>query len=642
MIKQEIITDALTKITNQKKTIKEVVPNPTLDGKKNITVALRKQLKKIITDALSKALVNYSDSNTLKWTKEWNPHSTKKGLTSDDIESVEVEIKGVPNITVGNLIHANDNIQNKLEKFIAEFEKPTEETKKTISKDSFPEKVGVLKWRSANSRKKVYDYWEDISKMFDDLESQTRKWAETLTDKNKGNVVDSLENLENYVIKINDVQQIPVGTHLDIFADMLEEIKASLLSDDGVVKFTENKILAAKTGDAADDMDDVDPLLAVSISKGLTKLGYSKETLLREKENLLEQSKKLDEKPREMFEKMLDSLIDEAEAIDAPFYLPDTEFTSTDEQARQRREDNHKKYLEMIALAADEKEINPVLLTTLKKYYGPISKTNMNLMGSPPKFMESSTWDNIMSLDSESTLDYDDTLVSAKQMEALAEFIGKYRKGALEVYDDNTKDLAYKVFGVLDELFKGEHRKANQETLGWFLNKNNPPAGERFMGESIEELADRYDEQKESSYPLLDMEGLINSPKFISLFEPTDPDAKLENVKPTVKKKLFEQVKKLNNNYKKLAKKKKDINSQILETHDVIRKSFGKPIYYGMNDLTDIEDTSYVLKRLSSRGYDLTAVELTAIVESISSFDRIAKSFGVNEETVYLAKGLCR
>ena len=42
----------------------EVVPNPTLDGKKNITVALRKQLKKIITDALSKALVNYSDSNT--------------------------------------------------------------------------------------------------------------------------------------------------------------------------------------------------------------------------------------------------------------------------------------------------------------------------------------------------------------------------------------------------------------------------------------------------------------------------------------------------------------------------------------------------------------------------------------------------
>ena len=256
--------------------------------------------------------------------------------------------------------------------------------------------------------------------------------------------------------------------------------------------------------------------------------------------------------------------------------------------------------------------------------------------------MESSTWDNIMSLDGESTLDYDDTLVSAKQMEALAEFIGKYRKGALEVYDDNTRDLAYKVFGVLDELFKGEHRKANQETLGWFLNKNNPPAGERFMGESIEELADRYDEQKESSYPLLDMEGLINSPKFISLFEPTDPDAKLENVKPTVKKKLFEQVKKLNNNYKKLAKKKKDINSQILETHDVIRKSFGKPIYYGMNDLTDIEDTSYVLKRLSSKGYDLTAVELTAIVESISSFDRIAKSFGVNEETVYLAKGLCR
>ena len=61
-----------------------------------------------------------------------------------------------------------------------------------------------------------------------------------------------------------------------------------------------------------------------------------------------------------------------------------------------------------------------------------------------------------------------------------------------------------------------------------------------------------------------------------------------------------------------------------------------------MNDLGDIEDANYVLKRLSSQGYDLTAIELTAMVESISSFDRIAKSFGVNEETVYLAKGLCR
>ena len=59
-------------------------------------------------------------------------------------------------------------------------------------------------------------------------------------------------------------------------------------------------------------------------------------------------------------------------------------------------------------------------------------------------------------------------------------------------------------------------------------------------------------------------------------------------------------------------------------------------------DLTDIGDVSYVLKRLSNRGYDLTAMELTNMVESISSLDRIAKSFGVNEETVYLAKGLCR
>ena len=163
------------------------------------------------------------------------------------------------------------------------------------------------------------------------------------------------------------------------------------------------------------------------------------------------------------------------------------------------------------------------------------------------------------------------------------------------------------------------------------------------MGEPIKELAEKYEKGGRTVYPIMAMEGLINSPKFINLFNPVNPPTQgLHKVTARVKKKLFDQVKALNQEYKRLAKKKKDINSQILETHDVIRKTLGKPIYYGMCDLTDIGDVSYLLKRLSNRGYDLTAMELTNMVESISSLDRIAKSFGVNEETVYLAKGLCR
>ena len=58
--------------------------------------------------------------------------------------------------------------------------------------------------------------------------------------------------------------------------------------------------------------------------------------------------------------------------------------------------------------------------------------------------------------------------------------------------------------------------------------------------------------------------------------------------------------------------------------------------------LTDVDNVDYVLKRLSLKGFDVALIELSAMVESISSFDRIAKQFGVSEETVYLAKGLCR
>tara|TARA_R110002020_G_scaffold154630_3_gene334678 strand:+ start:1458 stop:3533 length:2076 start_codon:yes stop_codon:yes gene_type:complete len=690
MIKQKIITDAMQKIVLGQ-TIKAVTSNVLDDDGNDITTKLSNRLKADIKLALSKALINHIENINMArpstFSQDWIPHYTKKGETKKDILKVPVEIENVPNVTVGNLIHAHVNIEKKLNSFIDKFEKPAPKIKTSVAQESFPEKVGVLRWKSANNRRKVYDYWKDISKIFKELESQTKKWAEKLKGTNdKKNLTESLNDLENYVIEMNDVQQMPVGTHLDIFEDILNELQSALttkqkdasknpnLDEEYVRRVAEmsTKTITSKIERAADEMDDVDPLLAASISNGLTKLGYSKKTLETQKNRLLRESKKLDIGESKIFEKKLDELITEAEAINPPFYLPDTEFTSIDGfdwlshekylktihdilfKEGSRREMGRPRdvggemtgrdiYVESRPSSQSSKPIPPVLLNTIKKYYSPLSRTNTNFMGNPPKFMESSTWDDIMSLDDDPTLDFDKTLISPKQMEALADFIGMFRRGAEEKYDDATKDLAYRVFGVLDELFKGKHRKANQETIGWFLNKNNPPTGERFMGESIEKLAKRYDQQKEPVYPLLDMEGLINSPKFINLFDPDNtPTRGLEGVTANLRKNLFDQVKKLNENYKKLAKKKKDVHSQILETHDVIRKSYGKPIHYGMNDLGDIEDANYVLKRLSSQGYDLTAIELTAMVESISSFDRIAKSFGVNEETVYLAKGLCR
>ena len=696
MIKDNVVKDAMEKIVNQKMTI-EAVSDEYADDKVVDENQLEEKLEDLIEESLRKALTNYSDQQVLTWKKEWKPNWAKMGTTREQLLKVPVEIKGMSNITVDNLMHANDDIKNKLENFIKEFEEPAPETVRTTSVVAFPEKVGVLRWKASSTRNKVYKYWEQVSKQFDKLKTQTDKWIETIG-KEGDALKDALDRLENYVIEV-ELEEIPVYDHVDIFDAILDELSGKKVARGGgqwerhekVRQFAEqtteetaevddssfqNTLLEAST-----KMDKIDPLLAVALSNGLTKLGFSKETLESQKRDILrDANRKLPEKMREKFIKKLDELTQDIDEVNTDFYLPNTQFTSKNESETDAMWEKHEKYLKQIhtilfkegsraetgspratvkpherllgqdifvegreAERKPRKKIDAVLLDVIKEYYGPVSRSNTYFMGEPPKFMDSSILDDIYSLDGETGLDFDKGLVSAKQIEKLAKFVSNYRKGKNQQYDENTKDLAYTVWGILDKLFKGKHRDANKESIGWFLNKNNAPEGEKFMGESIKELAEKYEKGGRTVYPIMAMEGLINSPKFINLFNPVNPPTQgLHNVKARVKKKLFDQVKALNQEYKRLAKKKKDINSQILETHDVIRKTLGKPIYYGMCDLTDIGDVSYVLKRLSNRGYDLTAMELTNMVESVSSLDRIAKSFGVNEETVYLAKGLCR
>ena len=570
MIKDNVVKDAMEKIVLNKKTIQEVAP--VQKGEKT-HIKLRKKLRKIIKEGLEKALTKYSDQQVLAWNKEWKPNWTRAKMSREKLLKVPVEIKGMSNITVDNLMHANDDIKNKLENFIKEFEEPAPETVKTTSEVAFPEKVGVLRWKASSTRNKVYKYWEQVSKQFDKLKTQTDKWIETLNKKEGDVLKDTLDRLENYVIEV-ELEEIPVYDHVDIFDAILDELSGKKVARGGgqwerhekVRQFAEqtteevaevddssfqNTLLEAST-----KMDKIDPLLAVALSNGLTKLGFSKETLESQKRDILmNANRKLPEKIREKFIKKLDELTQDIGEVNTDFYLPDTQFTSKNESETDAMWKKHEEYLKQIhtilfkegsraetgspRATADEyerfrgqdifvegreaeqkprKKINPVLLDVIKEYYGPVSRSNTYFMGEPPKFMDSSILDDIYSLDGETGLDFDKGLVSAKQIEKLAKFVSNYRKGKNQQYDENTKDLAYTVWGILDKLFKGKHRDANKESIGWFLNKNNAPEGEKFMGESIKELAEKYEKGGRTVYPIMAMEGLINSPKFINLF----------------------------------------------------------------------------------------------------------------------------
>jgi hypothetical protein len=78
----------------------------------------------------------------------------------------------------------------------------------------------------------------------------------------------------------------------------------------------------------------------------------------------------------------------------------------------------------------------------------------------------------------------------------------------------------------------------------------------------------------------------------------------------------------------------------IMYAHDMIRKMLGKRVIYEYRSLTNIDDIDYILKQVPK--YDLTAIEIQTIVNDIDSFNNIAKSVGVDEETVYTIKALCR
>ena len=85
------------------------------------------------------------------------------------------------------------------------------------------------------------------------------------------------------------------------------------------------------------------------------------------------------------------------------------------------------------------------------------------------------------------------------------------------------------------------------------------------------------------------------------------------------------------------------INKSLLKAHDTIRKMENKPIIKGYMSLTNIEHMDNIINKVyDNHKVGLTGVEIDGIVKEVSSYDSIAKSFGVNEEIVYTVKAMFR
>jgi len=85
---------------------------------------------------------------------------------------------------------------------------------------------------------------------------------------------------------------------------------------------------------------------------------------------------------------------------------------------------------------------------------------------------------------------------------------------------------------------------------------------------------------------------------------------------------------------------KSDLELDLLQTHDSIRKMLGKPLYYNTSKLDNFEHVNTAMSMLKEEyNLDVSAIEVENIVNDFGAMDDIATKHGVSPESVYFLKG---
>lgn len=85
---------------------------------------------------------------------------------------------------------------------------------------------------------------------------------------------------------------------------------------------------------------------------------------------------------------------------------------------------------------------------------------------------------------------------------------------------------------------------------------------------------------------------------------------------------------------------KSDIELDLLQTHDSIRKMLGKPVHYNTSKLDNFEHVNSAMTILKREyNLDVSAIEVDNIINDFGSMEDIATKHGVSPESVYFLKG---
>jgi hypothetical protein len=88
-----------------------------------------------------------------------------------------------------------------------------------------------------------------------------------------------------------------------------------------------------------------------------------------------------------------------------------------------------------------------------------------------------------------------------------------------------------------------------------------------------------------------------------------------------------------------LRNKQEDVVAKMLEAHDNIRKMVGKPIYYNTSSLSNFNHVNAAIDIMKSDyNVEVSAYEISSIVNEVDSFGEIGIKHGVPKESVYFLK----
>ena len=304
------------------------------------------------------------------------------------------------------------------------------------------------------------------------------------------------------------------------------------------------------------------------------------------------------------------------------------------------------------------KEIENVVDLISEFFVKPLT-SSMVLLEDVPKFFTSKAFKDFPSIVASSNVNMarrsikegNEPIIEVRDMQIFSKFLTRISRPSELVYTDDLNSLFSDALDIYTKFFAGVDSVVEEESyeLDDIIDRS-----EILFGAALHDVAqateskDDLDEiifegeslsfwnqkQNEENVTIESLIALINSDEWENYVETVGVKIRgFKSASDNIKKKLLESDVKLAG----------PITHAMLEATDILRKMNGKDVYYGMLDISELDDIQYMTELIKKEdNIDLYGIDIYNIIKSQSSFNDIAQTYGFSTEIVYKVKGMFR